>query len=166
MPTQHPDRLRLFRLWTTWLRRGALRLPTVRQRAHRTAPIDPQRHVANTFSSRRVWRARTLLAHTSRFAASWKLHVRRSRSPGVPRTRSSLTPIRGLAYFADLFGNRVQNYVKRVLGSRRPRKVIVCMYYYLDVHGRGSWADCFLQCMCYDVNPARLQVQPRIPSTR
>ncbi|KAL3918567.1 MAG: hypothetical protein SGPRY_005965 [Prymnesium sp.] len=38
----------------------------------------------------------------------------------------------GLAYFADLFGNRVQNYVERVLGSTRPRKVIVCMYYFLD----------------------------------
>ena len=31
------------------------------------------------------------------------------------------------------------------------------MIYYLDVHGRGSWADCFLQCMCYDCAPGRLQ---------
>ena len=51
----------------------------------------------------------------------------------------------GLAYFVDLFGNRVENYVRRLLGKTRPRKVIICMIYFLDVHGRGSWADCFLQ---------------------
>ena len=31
------------------------------------------------------------------------------------------------------------------------------MIYYLDVHGRGSWADCFLQGMCYNCAPGRLQ---------
>ena len=31
------------------------------------------------------------------------------------------------------------------------------MIYYLDVHGRGSWADCFLAAMCYDCVPSRLQ---------
>ena len=36
-------------------------------------------------------------------------------------------------------------------------QVVVCMIYYLDVHGRGSWADCFLQGMCYDCAPGRLQ---------
>ena len=38
-----------------------------------------------------------------------------------------------------------------------PRKIGVCMIYYLDVHGRGSWADCFLQGMCYNCAPGRLQ---------
>lgn len=63
----------------------------------------------------------------------------------------------GMAYFVDLFGNRVENYVKRVLVGRKPQKVVICMYYFLDVYGRGGWADCFLSCMCYDVAPARLQ---------
>ena len=31
------------------------------------------------------------------------------------------------------------------------------MIYYLDVHGRGSWADCFLSLMGYNVAPQRLQ---------
>ena len=56
-----------------------------------------------------------------------------------------------------MFKNRVENYVRRLLGRRRPKRVVVCMIYYLDVHGRGSWADCFLQCMCYDCAPGRLQ---------
>ena len=97
----------------------------------------------------------------------------------------------GLAYFVDLFGNRVENYVRRLIGETRPKKVlvcmiyntwrmthfshmsdpvfaisqdsiakkqvIVCMIYYLDVHGRGSWADCFLSLMGYNVAPQRLQ---------
>lgn len=63
----------------------------------------------------------------------------------------------GLAYFVDLFQHRVENYVRNLLGPSRPRKVIVCMIYYLDVHGRGSWADCFLQALCYDCNPSKLQ---------
>ena len=62
-----------------------------------------------------------------------------------------------MGYFADLFGHRVENYVRRILGSRRPRKVVICMIYFLDVHGRGSWADGFLKCMCYDCAPSRLQ---------
>ena len=67
----------------------------------------------------------------------------------------------GIAYFVDLFGARVENYIRRILGSRRPKKVIVCMYYYLDVHGRGSWADGFLSCMCYNCAPWRLQAAIR-----
>ena len=63
----------------------------------------------------------------------------------------------GMAYFVDLFANRVKNYIVRMLGGARPQKVVVCMIYFLDVHGRGSWADTFLCCMCYDCAPSRLQ---------
>jgi len=63
----------------------------------------------------------------------------------------------GMAYFVDLFKNRVQDYIERVLGGRRPAQVVVCMYYFLDMHGRGSWADGFLAAMCYDCAPTRLQ---------
>lgn len=35
----------------------------------------------------------------------------------------------GLAYFVDLFGHRVENYIKRMIGgNRKPQKVVVCMY--------------------------------------
>lgn len=45
----------------------------------------------------------------------------------------------------------------RLIGSTKPKKVVVCMIYYLDVHGRGSWADCFLSLMGYNIAPQRLQ---------
>ncbi|EOD15105.1 hypothetical protein EMIHUDRAFT_470593 [Emiliania huxleyi CCMP1516] len=67
----------------------------------------------------------------------------------------------GLGYLVDLFGNRVQNYIERLLAGRRPARVVVCMIYFLDVHGRGSWADCFLKMVCYDSSPARLQAAIR-----
>ena len=63
----------------------------------------------------------------------------------------------GMGYFVDLFANRVQNYIVNMLGSRRPRKVVACMIYFLDVAGRGSWADGFLCCMGYNCAPSRLQ---------
>ena len=63
----------------------------------------------------------------------------------------------GMGYFVDLFGNRIQQYILRVLGSKRPRKVVVCMIYFLDVYGRGGWADGFLGCMGYNCAPSRLQ---------
>jgi len=62
----------------------------------------------------------------------------------------------GLSYFVDLFGNAVQNYVLRILGPTRPKKVIVCMIYFLDESG-SSWADAALQALDYERDPARLQ---------
>ena len=63
----------------------------------------------------------------------------------------------GMAYFVDLFKNRIENYINHILNGRKPALVVVCMYYFLDVHGRGSWADGFLSAMCYDCAPTRLQ---------
>ena len=38
----------------------------------------------------------------------------------------------GLGYIVDLFRNKVERYVRRLVGKTRPRKVLVCMIYYLD----------------------------------
>lgn len=63
----------------------------------------------------------------------------------------------GMGYFVDMFRNRVQNYVSRLVDQRKPRKVLVCMIYFLDEEATGSWADGALSCMCYDRNPSKLQ---------
>mmetsp|Transcript_75178 Transcript_75178/g.220389 ORF Transcript_75178/g.220389 Transcript_75178/m.220389 type:complete len:360 (-) Transcript_75178:186-1265(-) len=67
----------------------------------------------------------------------------------------------GLAYFVDLFGNAVRDYVLRIIGSTRPRKVIVCCIYFLDENGT-SWADAALSALDYQRNPARLQEAIRL----
>merc|ERR1719263_2611980 len=56
-----------------------------------------------------------------------------------------------------LFKNRVQNYVSRILSKKKPKKVVVCMIYYLDEKATGSWADGTLGCLCYNRYPYRLQ---------
>lgn len=66
----------------------------------------------------------------------------------------------GLGYFLDLFGNAVRRYVLRIIGPVRPRKVIVCMIYFLDEEG-SSWADAALASLGYDRDPARLQAAIR-----
>lgn len=63
----------------------------------------------------------------------------------------------GLGYFVDLFKNRTSAYAHNLTAKRKPRLVIVCMIYYLDVDGRGSWADATLRGLCYDARPALLQ---------
>mmetsp|Transcript_7755 Transcript_7755/g.23034 ORF Transcript_7755/g.23034 Transcript_7755/m.23034 type:complete len:331 (+) Transcript_7755:197-1189(+) len=63
----------------------------------------------------------------------------------------------GLGYFVDLFGNRVRAYVSNLVAKRKPKVVVVCMIYYLDVNGRGSWADGTLQMLGYNAKPELLQ---------
>jgi hypothetical protein len=63
----------------------------------------------------------------------------------------------GVGYFVDLFGNKVENYVRKLLGPRRPRKVVVCMIYHPDEQG-GGWADCALGALGYNRSPSRLQL--------
>merc|ERR1711972_637225 len=53
-------------------------------------------------------------------------------------------------------GNAVQNYIIRILGPVRPKKVVVCMIYFLDENG-SSWADQALAALDYNNDPARLQ---------
>jgi len=67
----------------------------------------------------------------------------------------------GLGYFIDMFRNQIQNYIWRVLGCTRPRKVIVCMVYYPDEHATGSWADAALSGLNYDQDPGKLQAAIR-----
>jgi len=63
----------------------------------------------------------------------------------------------GVGYFADLFKNRVGNYIRRMVSKTKPKKVVVCMIYFLDETQTGSWADGALGCMCYNCFPYRLQ---------
>eukprot|EP00656_Telonema_subtile_P025353 TRINITY_DN27439_c0_g1_i1.p1 TRINITY_DN27439_c0_g1~~TRINITY_DN27439_c0_g1_i1.p1 ORF type:complete len:334 (+),score=42.70 TRINITY_DN27439_c0_g1_i1:156-1157(+) len=64
----------------------------------------------------------------------------------------------GFGYFVDLFKNRVGHYVERLVEKRKPRKVIICMIYYLEeTGGQGSWADPALTCLGYQCCPSKLQ---------
>ena len=63
----------------------------------------------------------------------------------------------GVGYFVDLFKNRVENYIKRLVGKRKPKKVLACMLYYPDQVGRGGWADCALSALGYNLAPAKLE---------
>merc|ERR1712187_670859 len=59
------------------------------------------------------------------------------------------------------FGNQIQTYIMRMLGCRRPRKVLVCMIYYPDMTATGSWADAALSGLRYDQDPGKLQAAIR-----
>ena len=78
----------------------------------------------------------------------------------------------GFGYAVDLFGNRVQNYVRRLVARTKPKKVLVCTIYYPGekraLFARGtedaaaatrpssigpSWADPALRALGYDADP-------------
>lgn len=63
----------------------------------------------------------------------------------------------GMTHFINLFGLELKNYILRLIGNKRPKKIIICMIYYPDETSTGSWADTTLGYMGYNDNPKKLQ---------
>jgi len=60
-------------------------------------------------------------------------------------------------YMSHLFGTRVQKYIEKLTIKTKPKKILVCMIYYLDENPTPSWANNALKCLGYDNNPQKLQ---------
>lgn len=73
--------------------------------------------------------------------------------------RWSLAP--GLIYFVHMFRWRLRRYIERLIAIRKPKKVVVCMLYFLDEKSGGSWCDAVLEKLGYDTNPVKLQTVMR-----
>jgi hypothetical protein len=69
----------------------------------------------------------------------------------------------GLAYFKDMFGAKIQDYIAKLTAKTKPRAVIVCMIYFPLEAGRGQtgWADTKLNLLGYNTNPGQLQAAIR-----
>jgi hypothetical protein len=63
----------------------------------------------------------------------------------------------GYGYFLHLFGTRVEAYLKNLTSRQRPKKILICMIYYLDEQTTGGWADTALAALGYNSNPEKLQ---------
>lgn len=77
----------------------------------------------------------------------------------TPIIRASMAP--GLVYFVHMFRVRLRRYIEQLVEVRKPKKVVVCMLYFLDEQSGGSWADTVLGKLGYDSNPEKLQVVMR-----
>jgi len=64
----------------------------------------------------------------------------------------------GFGHFMHLFKTEIQNYVRELCAKCKPKKVLVCMIYYLDEQAGGSWADRVLSALGYDADPSKLQL--------
>jgi hypothetical protein len=62
-----------------------------------------------------------------------------------------------LGYLVHLFGVRVQKYIEKLTTKTKPKKILVCMYYYLDETPTSSWAGLALGCLGYNRTPEKLQ---------
>lgn len=83
---------------------------------------------------------------------AWLLYL----TPGFCiRQGPALAP--GLFYFIHMFRVRLRRYIERLIETRKPKKVIICMLYFLDEQPGGSWADGVLGQLGYDSNPGKLQ---------
>jgi hypothetical protein len=63
----------------------------------------------------------------------------------------------GLLFFINMFGSRLRSYIEKLTEKCKPRKVIICMLYFLDEKSGGSWADQVLEKLGYNSDPTKLQ---------
>ena len=62
-----------------------------------------------------------------------------------------------LGYLRHLFKTRVEKYIQALTAKTKPKKVLVCMIYYLDENVVPSWAGAALSALGYNSNPSKLQ---------
>lgn len=67
----------------------------------------------------------------------------------------------GYGYFLHLFGPRLQAYLSNLVSKKKPKKIVVCMIYYIDEKTSGGWADTTLSLLGYNSNPKQLQMLTR-----
>jgi len=63
----------------------------------------------------------------------------------------------GMNYFIHLFKNDVRDYIVKLIGDTKPKKIVICMLYYLDEALISSWAGNTLFYLGYNDTPAKLQ---------
>ena len=65
----------------------------------------------------------------------------------------------GYGYMIHLFKTRLEKIAVNILSKRKviPKKVLICMVYYLDEKPGGSWAEMALSGLGYNKNPRHLQ---------
>ena len=65
----------------------------------------------------------------------------------------------GLSHMIRLFKDSVETYLAALCAKTRPRKIVICMIYYLDEDPASeSWANPTLRCLGYNSNPGKLQL--------
>lgn len=62
----------------------------------------------------------------------------------------------GLEYFVEMFKDKVEKYIKTIIGDKKPKKILVCMIYYPHIK-EGGWADFTLGKLNYNKKPYVLQ---------
>jgi len=63
----------------------------------------------------------------------------------------------GMWYFIYMFRIRLRRLVQKLIAKRKPKKVIICMLYFLDEKPGNGWADGTLRALGYNSNPGKLQ---------
>lgn len=64
----------------------------------------------------------------------------------------------GTGHFINLFGEKTQEYIEKLLVKTKPKLVIVCMLYFLDENANAeSWAGMTLKALRYNSKPKILQ---------
>jgi hypothetical protein len=69
----------------------------------------------------------------------------------------------GFGYFVHLFRSRVESFLHKLLQThsaqhrKKPKLVVVCMIYYLDMQPGNSWAEPALRGLQYNSNPDKLK---------
>lgn len=68
----------------------------------------------------------------------------------------------GYGYFLHLFQTRAKAYISNLVSKTKPKKVLICMIYYVDEKETGSWADASMAALGYNKRPEDLQMLTRM----
>jgi len=63
----------------------------------------------------------------------------------------------GMNYFIQMFKDKTEKFIKKIITHKQIKRVIVCMIYFPDEKQTGSWADKTLGFLGYNDNPVKLQ---------
>lgn len=66
-----------------------------------------------------------------------------------------------LGYLRHLFGTRIEKYIEKITAKTIPKKILVCMIYYLDENKSPSWANVALGALGYNKKPGKVQAMIR-----
>merc|ERR1712196_315394 len=66
-----------------------------------------------------------------------------------------------MSHFINLFHDQLKQYVEKVVSWTKPKKILVCMLYFLDEAPADSWASFALNHLEYNTRPQKLQAAMR-----
>lgn len=99
-------------------------------------------------------------AHAHHVSATFVISLAHGKANSLRMLLPSLSQLSLLARLTNDTARacRVQKYIESLTAKTKPKKILVCMFYYPDEANVPSWANAALGALRYNSNPAKVQM--------